>query len=58
MTTSTTYGPDGLATTNSWLQSTVEEEDNQKQVNCKASNIPGQIIDSTIHTINVKCKYG
>lgn len=56
MTTSTTYGPDGLATTNSWLQSTVEEEDNQKQVNCRASNIPGQIIDSTIHTINVKFK--
>lgn len=56
VTNSITYGLDGLATTISFLQSIVKEEDNLKQVYCNASNIHGEIIRSTIHTTNINYK--
>lgn len=51
------YNFDGLATTVSSLQSTLKEDDNEKQVYCSASNIPDQIINSITYTTNVQCKY-
>lgn len=45
-----------LVRTNSLLQKSVDKSDNGQFVYCTASNIPGQIVNSSVQTVVAWCK--
>lgn len=46
----------GLVKTKSFLQKSVDKSDNGKRVYCTANNIPGRIVNSSVHEVVVWCK--
>lgn len=55
-TSTTDVDSDGFVRTTSVLQYTFVREDNGHQVHCTASNSDGQIVTSSLSTLDVRCK--
>ena len=55
--THTTDSSGGLVRTVSSLLFTVVQEDNGKQVFCRTSNTQDKSVSSTVHILNIMCKY-
>ena len=57
LSTHRTGNSGGLVRTVSSLLITVVKEDNGKQVFCRASNTQDKSVSSTVHILNIMCKY-